>query len=96
MRFNIKYGMIGAIVGYSIFRTILGIHGQTTKINVSENDFCKYLSPRKINFFFFDYYEYFVEWKTIPHPPAYQYWSITTKHIEFTQDKNCYNRAKIF
>ena len=78
----------------SLFKTsacigmfVSSIHRNTLnkgiQIDVRENEFCNYLSPRKINFWFFDYYEYFVEWKTTPHPPVYRYWNLSLEPIKF-------------
>jgi hypothetical protein len=78
---NKKICTLCGIVPAFIFRNVFSknVH----YIDVKDSDFCDYLSPSKINFGFFDYYEYYVDWKTNPRPPCYLYWNISLTKIEF-------------
>lgn len=71
-------------------------------IDVRDTDFCYFIRPISYNFIIFDYYEYYVDWKTKPAPPLYKYWNISIAPVEFIKSDKKFNKyrrvnkAKIF
>lgn len=99
---NYKRTFLIGSLGTTIFLRNFDYHYNL--IDVRENYFNCYLSPKKYNFIFFDYYEYFVDWKINPAPPCYKYWNISLSQVKFIsndkeakENRNKYlNIGKIF
>lgn len=83
----IQIGMLGGMTSLLGGRNFIY---KPTQIDIRKNDFCTFLSPKKINFIFFDYYEYFVSWNTVPCPPCYKYWNLTWHRVQFIKETSDY------
>lgn len=55
-------------------------------IDVRETNEIKFLSPKRINFFFFDYHEYFISWKTNERLSVCKCSRVTPWPMEFITD----------
>lgn len=83
-RYNTKFVICGAFSTSWLYYRNMKM--TTTFIDVRETNEVKFLSPKKINFFFFQYYEYYVSWKMNQKLPVYKFSCTILWPIEFITD----------